>query len=342
MAWNVGRGRKGRAFVLGTASVAVLGLAACGSSEEGAGESGAAVSGVLNVVAVTNVYGDIAAQVGGDAVEVTSIIDSASQDPHSFEADTRTQLAVSKADLVIQNGGHYDEFMDQLLQTSGESATVINAVEVSGLEEHAEDEEHAEEESAAAESHAEEEEHAEEEHAHEHGEFNEHVWYDLESMQKVADQIAADLGRARPEKAAEFTANAKAFSTELDGVIELQEAAAAEHQGEGAAITEPVPLYLLDHMGLVNKTPEGFSEAIEEGSDLSVAVLDQTLKIFSSGDVKVLVYNEQTTSPETEKVLAQAEKDGVPTVAVTETLPEGQNYVGWMKANVEAVTSALG
>ncbi len=341
MAWNVGRGRKGRAFVLGTASVAVLGLAACGSSEEGAGESGAAVSGVLNVVAVTNVYGDIAAQVGGDAVEVTSIIDSASQDPHSFEADTRTQLAVSKADLVIQNGGHYDEFMDQLLQTSGESATVINAVEVSGLEEHAEDEEHAEEESAAAESHAEEEEHAEEEHAHEHGEFNEHVWYDLESMQKVADQIAADLGRARPEKAAEFTANAKAFSTELDGVIELQEAAAAEHQGEGAAITEPVPLYLLDHMGLVNKTPEASARPSKRAATCPSRC--STRRSRSSPAATSRCSSTTSRPPaETEKVLAQAEKDGVPTVAVTETLPEGQNYVGWMKANVEAVTSALG
>ncbi|GAB3268951.1 metal ABC transporter solute-binding protein, Zn/Mn family [Kineosporia babensis] len=336
MAWN----GKRRTLVLGTASVAVLGLAACGSGSEGSGDAGASAADALNVVAVTNVYGDIAAQVGGDAVEVTSIISSATQDPHSYEADTRTQLAVTKADLVIENGGHYDEFMDKLIEAAGGTPTVINAVEVSGLESaeeesHAEEEEHAEDEAA----HSEEEEHA---HEHEHGEFNEHVWYDLESMQKVADQIAADLGKALPERAAEFTANAKAFNTELDGVIELQDAVATEHKGEGVAITEPVPLYLLEHMGLENKTPEGFSEAIEEGNDLPIAVLNDTLKIFSSGDVKALVYNAQTTSPETEKVLAQAKADQVPTVAVTETLPEGQTYVAWMKANVEAVTSALG
>jgi zinc/manganese transport system substrate-binding protein len=323
VAWNVGQRGRGRTWVLAAASVGVLGLSACGGGSGDAG--GAASADALSVVAVTNVYGDIAAQVGGDAVEVTSIISSASQDPHSFEADTRTQLAVSKADLVIQNGGHYDEFMGTLLDAADGSPTVVNAVEVSGLE-----------------GHSAEEEAAEEDHEHEHGEFNEHVWYDLESMQKVAVQIAADLGAARPEQAAQFTANAEAFNTELDGVIELQDAAAAEHAGEGAAITEPVPLYLLEQMGLENKTPEGFSEAIEEGNDLPVAVLNETLNIFADGAVKVLVYNEQTTSPETEKVRAQAEQDGVPTVGVTETLPEGQTYVSWMKANVEAVTSALG
>ncbi|GAA3610301.1 zinc ABC transporter substrate-binding protein [Kineosporia mesophila] len=319
MAWNVGH-KRGRALALGTAGMCVLGLTACGGGSSSGGT--ASSQDALNVVAVTNVYGDIAAQVGGDAVKVTSIISSASQDPHSFEADTRTQLAVSKADLVIENGGHYDDFMDQLIEAAKSDAPVINAVEVSGLE-------------SAEETTGTQDEHA-------HGEFNEHVWYDLESVQKVADRIAADLGQARPDQAATFTANAKAFNTQLDAVIKLEDDAKTKYDGQGVAITEPVPLYLLEHIGLVNKTPEAFSEAVEEGNDIPIKVLDETLKIFSGGEVKAFVYNEQTTSAETEKLLAQAKTDGVPTVGVTETLPEGEDYVGWMTANVEAVTSALG
>ncbi|MBT0773767.1 zinc ABC transporter substrate-binding protein [Kineosporia sp. J2-2] len=310
----------GSALAIGT--VTVLGLSACGGS--GSGGSADSSGGTVNVVASTNVYGDIAATIGGDAVEVTSVISSASQDPHSYEADTRTQLAVSKADVVIENGGGYDDFIDQMLEASDSSPAVINAVDVSGLDSDSD---------AASDTGSDE---------HEHGEFNEHVWYDLESVQKVATQIAADLGEALPAKAAEFTANAEAFNTELDAVIKLEDDAKDKYDGEGVAITEPVPLYLLEHMGLENKTPEAFSEAVEEGNDISVSVLNDTLKIFSSGDVKAFVYNEQTTSTETEKLLAQAKTDQVPTVGVTETLPEGQDYVGWMKANVEAVTSALG
>ena len=304
MMGNGGRGL----LALGVAAVGALGLTACGSDSAGTG-SGATIS----VVASTNVYGDIATQVGGDAIDVTAVIDGASQDPHSFEADTRTQLAVSKADLLIENGGGYDDFMDQLMKTANSSAPVINAVEVSGLESSADG-----------------------------GEFNEHVWYDLPTVRKVADTIAAGLSKAAPERAAEFTANAKAFDVKLTALIELEKTAKAAHEGEGTAITEPVPLYLLNAMGLVNKTPPAFSEAVEEGTEIPAAVMNEALGIFSGGQVKVFVYNEQTTSPETAKLLAQAKGDGVATVGVTETLPAGKDYVAWMKANVEAVTSALG
>ena len=67
-------------------------------------------SGKLQIVASTNIWGDIASTVGGELVEVTSIIDSVKKDPHSYEATARDQLAVEKANLVIANGGGYDDF----------------------------------------------------------------------------------------------------------------------------------------------------------------------------------------------------------------------------------------
>ena len=57
--------------------------------------------------------------------------------------------------------------------------------------------------------------------------------------------------------------------------------------------------------------------------------------------VKALVYNEQTTGPETEQVLSAAESAGVAVVPVTETLPEGEDYVSWMQSNIDAVSAAL-
>lgn len=315
--WNKGRalpGGKGGALALGAVAMCTLGLTACGGGSDTADSSATSAAGTLSVVASTNVYGDIASQIGGDAVEVTSIIDSTTQDPHSFESDTRTQLAISKADLVIENGGGYDDFMDTLLGAVDTSPTVLNAVDVSGLEDSASGD----------------------------GEFNEHVWYDLTSVQKIADQIAADLGDALPDEADTFTANADAFNAKLDEVIQSEDDVKSAHEGEGVAITEPVPLYMLEDMGLENKTPEEFSEAVEEGTDLSVAVLNETLKVISSGEVELLAYNEQTASAETQKVADEAEKDDVAVVDFTETLPDGQDYVSWMTSNVEAVTSALG
>jgi zinc/manganese transport system substrate-binding protein len=326
------------------ATALVLSGCATGGGSGGGAEAGEAG---VSIVASTNVYGDIASTIGGDAVDVTSIIDSGAQDPHSYEASAQDQLAVSNAALVIENGGGYDPFIDTLVDAAGaEDLVVLNASELSGLipgEEstaHA-DEEHADEEHAD-EAHAEGEEHAEgDEHDHIEG-FNEHVWYSIDAMDALAHEIAHELGEIDPDNAETFEANYEAFAEDLDTVTAAADAIAAEHAGDGVAITEPVPLYLLESAGFVNVTPEAFSEAIEEGTDVSPAVLAETLDLFDSGDVALLAYNAQTTGPETERVLEAAEGASVPVVDFTETLPDGDDYIGWMTANLEAVADAIG
>ncbi|MFJ7071636.1 metal ABC transporter solute-binding protein, Zn/Mn family [Streptomyces sp. NPDC098781] len=300
-----------------TAGVSLILLAGCGNSSDAENDSDAsqspAASSAVPVVASTNVYGDIAEQIGGGKVEVTSIITDPDQDPHSYEANTQNQLALSKAKVVIENGGGYDDFIDRMLK-SGDNASpeVINAVKVSGKT------------------------------APEGGELNEHVWYDFPTVAKLADRIAAALGKAAPDDAATFTKNAETFKAELKPLETKEAQIKADHGGEPVAITEPVPLYMTEASGLVNKTPEEFSEAIEEGDDVSPRTLQETLALFTGEQVKALVYNDQTTGPQTEKVEQAAKTAGIPVVPVTETLPEGKGYIGWMTANVDALASALG
>lgn len=304
---------RGRAWVVALTATAAVTLTACGSSGDGSGDEAggsSAASGTLTVVATTNVYGNIAEQIGGDRVEVTSIIKDPSQDPHSYEADTRTRLAVSKADVVIKNGGGYDDFVNGM--TKGTDAKVLDAVTVSG-------------DKAPA-----------------GGELNEHVWYDFPAMRKLAAAMQTAFAEAEPSDASTFARNAERFDAQL-ATLEAGEAKIkAAHQGEGVAVTEPVPLYLLQASGLVNKTPEAFSEAIEEGDDVSVGVLNETLNLFTAKQVKLLAYNAQTAGPETQKVEAAAKANSVPVVSVTETLPTGKSYIQWMTDNVQAVASALG
>jgi zinc/manganese transport system substrate-binding protein len=160
-------------------------------------------------------------------------------------------------------------------------------------------------------------------------------------VEKLAAQLVTDLSAAAPGQAATFESNAKEFTAKL-GQLQRDEAAIkAKHAGEGVAITEPVPLYLLEAAGLVNKTPEAFSEAIEENTDLPPAVLIETENLFDTKQVKVLAYNQQTTGPQTEAVLAAAERNSIGVVAVTETLPADQTYLSWMKANLQALSGAL-
>lgn len=273
--------------------------------------SGNASDGKISIVASTSVWGDVARQIGGDAVTVTSIITDASRDPHSYEANARVQLALSKADVVIENGGGYDSFVDALLKgLGGSDAEVLNAVSISGFPQG--------------------------------GELNEHVWYDFPTVKKVAARIAKTLSTIDGSHAVTFAANEKTF-TEALGVLQAEQAAikADIAPGAGVVITEPVPLYLLTASGLVNKTPAAFSKAVEEETDVAPQVLRQTLALFSEHRVSLLVYNEQTSGPETEQVISAARAAGVPVIAMTETLPQGKDYQSWMSDNLAAVKAAL-
>lgn len=324
---------------LALVSVAALALAGCAS-----GTSDAAGDGRIQVVASTNVYGSLAAQIGGDRVDVTSLITSATQDPHSYEASARDRLTVKDADLVIENGGGYDAFIDTLLGDAADRE-VITAVEYSheypGNEGH--DDEHVEGEAHAEEEHA-EEEHAEgEEHAeHDHIEgFNEHVWFDPDTMIHVVEAIAEELSAIDPEGEADFTAAADDIVAELEGfeadLAEIETAAA----GAEVVITEPLPGYLAVAAGLTDVTPEGFAEAVEEGSDVAPAVLLETLEVIDAGEVRALLTNAQTGGAESERVEAAAEEAGIPVVAFTELLEDGSSYSEWMSDAIQSLAAAV-
>ena len=323
-----------RAALVGTIAVTALALAGCSASTPAADENAG-----LSIVASTNVYGSIAEAIGGDLVTVTSIITSAAQDPHSYEASAQDQLALSKADLVIENGGGYDPFIDTLLEASSTEVPVVNASEASGLLE-GDAHEHDDDASTSSTDSAAEEEEDHEGHDHIEG-FNEHVWYSFHGVEHVAEEIAHQLSELDADNAATYEANFTAFTGEIEALEARAEALHADTEGMGAAITEPVPLYLLEAAGFTNRTPEEFSEAIEEGTDVAPAVLAQTLALFGSGSVSLLAYNSQTASNETEEVRAAAEENGVAVVEFTETMPDGADYVSWMTDNLSAISAAV-
>jgi zinc/manganese transport system substrate-binding protein len=295
-------------LTLGLAVAVSVALGAC------AGGSGASTgtppdSGKISVVASTNVYGSIAGAVGGDAVDVHSIIDRPDADPHSYEATAQDKLAVSKAAVGIENGGGYDDFFGQLASGILDPAKVVNVSALSGLDKGAD--------------------------------FNEHVWYSLPAMSKLADELARRFTALDAARASTFTVNAAAFKKGLDGLEGKLSALKAAHAGATAAITEPVPLYLLQEAGLANATPAAFSTAIENGSDVPTTVLRDTVALMSSGTVGLLAYNEQTEGPQTLEVKKAARAAGVPVVDFTETLPAGDSYLTWMGANTANIAKAL-
>lgn len=294
-------------------------MSGCSGSE---GASGAApAGGTVKVVASTNVYGDLVRSVGGDLVDVTSIIDSPDKDPHEYEATARDQLAVSGAALIVENGGGYDAFIDRMLDAASSTAPVVTATVVAGLE-------GGHDHPAGGDG-------------HEHAEFNEHVWYDLSAIRQVVARIGDELAAVDPGNASTYSANVATLDGRLEALIAREGEVKGTLAGRSIAITEPVPLYLTDALGLRNATPEAFSEAVEEGTDVPATTLQETLALFSGKTVAALIYNEQTEGAQTDAVLESAKAAGIPTVGVTETLPDGNDYTGWMTATLNAIEGAL-
>ena len=122
-------------------------------------------------------------------------------------------------------------------------------------------------------------------HTHEHTGLNEHVWYSLPAMSRLADAVAAKLGALEPASAQTFRTNAAAFKDSLGGLETKLAAIKASAGHVPVAVTEPVPLYLLEDAGLENQTPAEYTAAIEEDADVPPAVLKAAVDLVASRGV---------------------------------------------------------
>jgi zinc/manganese transport system substrate-binding protein len=282
----------------------VLTLAACG----GKPASEPATPGKISVVTSTNVWGSVVQAVGGDAVEVKSILDDPSADPHSYQSSATDATDLRNAKLAVYNGGGYDDFFLDLVKENGQDVPKIVTFELSGKKEGT----------------------------------NEHVWYDFATVKKVADKVAEQLGTIAPDREDTFAANARTFDAQLDELTGKAAAIGQAKPGARVIVTEPVPGYLLETAGVKDVTPEEFSEAVEEETDPPAGAIAETGDLVRNKQVAALVNNEQTETPVTKQLNDQARTAGIPIVNVTETLPEGvTGYLDWMTKQVDALSSAV-
>ncbi|MGH3909408.1 MAG: metal ABC transporter solute-binding protein, Zn/Mn family, partial [Pseudonocardiaceae bacterium] len=267
--------------------------------------------------------------------------DDPAGDPHSYEASPADAADVAGADLVVFNGGGYDEFMDQFLGQTGNKPTV-QAVALAKQEPHSAeglstDEPNTDEPNTAEPTNVQQPG----THSHEGG-ANEHVWYDLPVATAVAEHVAEELGKLEPTQAEQFTAAATMFGDGVDKLNAQVARIAERHAGARVLMTEPVAHYLVEAADLEDATPPEFVEAVEEETDPPAAATAATTKLLTDRQVQVLIYNPQTETPVTRKVRDAAQSAAVPVVTMTETLPENTTYLDWMSGQVDALNAALG
>ena len=271
--------------------------------------SAAADSGSpIKVVAVENFYGNIAGQLGGNHVQVTSIMSDPNVDPHEYEADPTDAVAVANANLVIQNGADYDNWMPRLLAASPNSSRiVITAADV----------------------------------VHDTLKENPHFWYSLSNIRDVAQAITKSYESLDPADTSEFQAKLKAFDDSLLPIQEEMDSIQHDFAGTPVGLTETIYLYQSTPMRLNVLTPWEFQHAIAEGNDPPVDSIATANSQVTGHQIKVLIYNVQTVTPITTHLQQEATDAGIPIVGVSETMPPGEHYQSWMLKQLTALHTAL-
>ena len=286
-------------------------------------------TGAIQVATSTNVWASVVEILGGEWVEVTAIISDPMQDPHSYEASARDQLTLSEAELVIANGGGYDEFVGQLVSALDGERIFIELVE--GEHSHLGEED----------SH-DEEEHSQDEESHNHDHGNEHIWYDIHAVEEASEMIVEAITELRPESFDQVNQNFDFFMAELDNLEIRLEALREKALGLGFIATEGVGNLLLEEAGFVNQTPDALADAIEEEREVPAAALKQAQDLISGKVVSLVVVNEQQLDQVSELLVESANASGVPVVQLSELISEPEmDYLDWMASILDHLQEAI-
>jgi zinc/manganese transport system substrate-binding protein len=266
-----------------------------------------AADGKIAIVAAENFYGDVARQIGGDRVAVSSILSSPDQDPHLFEVSPAIARQIAGAQIVIYNGADYDPWMTKLLAASPRPERVaVVAAELT----------------------------------HKKAGDNPHLWYDPGTMPVVAAALAAALAKADPAHADDYAGRLKTFTASLSSIDEKIATLRAKFAGVAVTATEPVFGYMADALALKMRN-DRLQLAImndTEPSARDIAAFERDLK---TRKVRLLFYNKQTSNKLVQHLVDLARVANIPVVGVTETCPPDMTFQEWMQTELDATERAL-
>jgi zinc/manganese transport system substrate-binding protein len=289
--------------------VVVLSLTFALNACSGGVTSSANNTGTVSVVAAENFYGDIAQQLGAGHVSVTSILSDPNVDPHEFESSVQNGIAVSQAQLVIENGADYDTWMDKLLSASpNPNRLVLVAANV----------------------------------ASDPLPDNPHLWYGIDNIRTIAQNITADLEKLDSNHKADYDVALSKFDSSLEPIRQKMTEIKNKYSGTPVGLTEIIFLYQTQPIGLKVMTPFEFEKAIAEGNDPPADTVVTANDQVTNRQIKVLIYNVQTVTPITTNLQNEAKQNNIPIVPVSETMPAGKTYQSWILDQLNDLEQALG
>ncbi len=293
-------------LAVGVAICGALLVAGCGSPEPSE-EIG---SGKLRVVAAENFWGSVARQLGGEKVEVESIIVNPATDPHSYEPTAGDARTMATAQLAVVNGLGYDEWASKLLAAGpSDGRLTLDVGDALGLTV---------------------------------GD-NPHQWYSPASLHAAVAAIVANYDKLRPADAAYFSQRQEAFEHEaLAHYNALIARISRRYRGVPVGYSETIFQPLGEALGLRLLTPASFAKAVAEGGEVSARDKQTVDRQVTNREIKVWVFNSQNATPDVQRVNELARAAHIPVVTVTETLsPASATFEQWQVAQLEKLHAAL-
>lgn len=266
-----------------------------------------AAAAPLSVVAAENFYGDVARQIGGADIAVTSIMSNPDQDPHLFEASPSTARDLAGAKIVIASGADYDPWMEKLLAAS--TAPGRKEIVVADL-------------------------------VHKKAGDNPHIWYDPATMAALADRLTADLVAADPAHEADYRKRHADFLASLRPLDAKIGEMRAKFAGVPVTASEPVFGYMAKALGLKMHS-EKFQLAVMNNTEPGVSDVAAFEDDLKQHKVRVMLFNAQANEPSVQRLLKLARDEKIPIVGITETEPAGKTYQDWMLSQLAALDKAL-
>ncbi|MCM8608916.1 MULTISPECIES: metal ABC transporter solute-binding protein [Lactiplantibacillus] len=252
----------------------------------------------IKVVATTNFYGAVAKAVGGKHVQVSSIINKPSVDPHDFEPTPAVAKQVSQADVALANGLGYDGWMNKVVRSTKQAKLIRVGEDV----------------------------------LHRKAGVNEHLWYDAKTMPVTATYLAEQFAKQQPQHRAYFKANAKKYIASLKPIQQERQQLQAKVKrlsNRQVLVSEPVFDYALTSLGF-KVANHDFENAVEKGTDPSPQVIHKMQRGLKNKQVALFVNNQQVSDKIVTNMVTLAKQHQVPVLNVTETMPANLTYQQWM------------
>lgn len=150
----------------------------------------------VQVVASFSILADIVQEIGGERVEVTSIID-ADEDAHGFQPRPSDARLLQGAHVVVANGLGFDAWIERLARSAGHAGEIVFASDgIEALEDRGHHGHH----------------HG---HAHDHGPLDPHAWQNVANVRIYARNIAEALQRTDPDGAPHYQARLARYDAAL-------------------------------------------------------------------------------------------------------------------------------